>query len=528
MGCHIFEPVVIPRFDGGLNFLGDPIALQDHEWTWSDGFEPRDGTALQMLDLVTLNDGTWLPASHFLIGIVQDCRNAGDLLLTVGDTGRGTLVDLYSRNHLTGVFALESATTAAAGNTVVPLPAVLGNLQLLVGGGQGAESVFTWNGSTTALVNPSGFALTPTVLVVAQGHALAVDTFTAADRRSVWISDALDGTVWDPGIGNSADIIDLDAQGDIVALAESADGAVVITTNEAFLFHSTGGVDPPFTVVRYTGGGCPYGIQRIVHTSSGTIYLHGDHLASLGGSPVPGGEKCSTYFLRGTQTFNPETTQFIWDPRRSAIIMPRVALSGPAVAVTERMYFEPTRQVWWRKSQETPLVTGLFHSFIHTFVPEPAGGGTYYAAIAGLESVNNPNAGLLMSESTVDPLTSTAGMTNAFVDTKDFSFSSPSVDDYYDRIVVDWERYTSDTTLAVYAYVRETLFPSGHINLTGNHTDFSAQFTLLGTLQDNQSEVRIRRRGAYARFRFQVTAGRGRIRGFTLYRQRGSDRPKGS
>src|SRR5262249_4738688 len=134
--------------------------------------------------------------------------------------------------------------------------------------------------------------------------------------------------------------------------------------------------------------------------------------------------------------------------------------------------------------------------------------------------------GSIFREEHIDPDGATAGMASAFVDTKDFSFDNPQSNDFYDRIQLDWEPLVNSSTdsVQVCAYVREELIPSGFVGSPTLETDLSSNFVSLGTLTGSNRQLKINQRGRYARFRFQAMSGRVRIRGFSIRRQRGSDR----
>ena len=499
-----FRTHIVPTFGGGLRFNTHPAYLEDHEWSWSNAMEPIDGWAQTRVVMAAVALGAnYVPASNNPIGLVPDLIDLSATKSFLVPTRHSVTkaVRLFQITAGAGSVTEKTASgTAATGESAANskpymLPVVVNGLQVLCFGLGGNHSVATYDGTNHTRVAPSGFTIQGRVLCAASNYAILTMTSagTASGLRQVRVSNATDATTWDPGISNSADEFTTDAHADIRGLVTGPDGAVLFSGDRVQVMQSTGGI-PPFTLRIISDAGMAGGFQLAASTPYGVMYWTGRELVGLTGGAVPGSDKVARYVMNLTSSQFPTVGKLLWNPQDNALITP---------TDTERMYFNPRTQAWWRIAWEaTP--------YDHAIGITPVGTPALYAMVT--------SAGSLYTEAV------TTNAASTFVDTKDFNFGDPVQAVEINRIKVDWEPLTNASTdaLQIYGWAHDDLSPT-LLGAYGGNADRTAQFTSLGTLTAGTSELPIRPTVAkYHRFRFSRSSGSFRIRGFSLsYQPRG-------
>jgi hypothetical protein len=515
----MYDMIVVPRFDGGLNTVGSPIGLQDHEWSWSDGFEPINGCAQQMSVWQSVDLGTWPVSGTTPIGVVEDNQalNLTALFVFSRTTATGAIrvwryeadVDDFIEQTVSGTW--QAASTAR----LYQRPIVIGGKQLFCAGTSGTLSqntcaAYTPGSPGTATVIAPTTPLRGWVQVAAANHGLVFgDTYSP---RIVRVSDAGalgTGTDWNPTIANTADELTLDA-GLWRGAAPTTQGVVILYENLGFLMSPTGS-DPPFTVATIGTAAGAVGLQQITECPAGTVFLTRKGYATLGGGILPGSEKCSN-LIAPQYSSQLGTLKLVYDNRRNALLS---VGDGASYGDPVQTFFQPSSGAWFRRLLPTPG-TGT-----------PVDHGYAKAATASLDYWLLWSTGSALYHDTYE-IGSADGHTNAFIDTKDFAYPSPSSNDYTDFVQIDWEDIGSGTQMEVYAYSRDELIPVGYQVTETGELDFTSSFVLLGTISEtDRLPMRVRLKGRYIRFRFKITTGRARIRGLSIRRLRGSENSAG-
>lgn len=497
----MFEWFPVPTLGGGLNLSAHPAFIRDDQWSWVDGWWPREGTAEVMPGWYTVPlNSAYVPASNVVQGIYPDTFNGGVIIVTVHTS---TEVVRLFQIPLSGVVVEKTvsgtAPTGAAAQTSFGegIASVINGKQLLAFGTSSATNygAATYDGTNFARIAPTA-VFQPGFIATSSGFALAARMDAdQPDAVGVRISDAYDGTTWDPGISTRADSFSLDSPGEVRAFRAMQGGVLCITNYRTFRLTPSGG-DPPFLVELLHDVGIsnarlndvvasPQGLFYALDTD---IYQNGAPLARL---------VTSKLMDPGTVVGN-SGGPMQWHPVFNMLMV------GAADA---RYLYDPIAQSWTRQGWPTDQ---------------------FFRSAISLRSVNLPGHWIrdVLGNVYVDGLPSVGdAQSQALLCTKWFAFESPSVSDYVDRIKVDWEPLTNATTDAVevLGYFPNDL-SAGLLGANTMELERTGQLASLGTLTAGASELSINKKGKYSLIAFRQSSGTVRVRGFHLRRQRGGDR----
>lgn len=522
----MFEPHVVPTFGGGLRFDLHPAAIPDDCWSWADGWLPRHGTAEVLAAYATIIDNLTLATNRSILDLCSHPTDPEKLILVVGssevpppnsDAPHFYEITASGTNNY-GSITWDGSGTAvtSALNTLDGVGASVTQLggKIIITWGTPAGGTYTlgqWDGTavTYTPINPTAACMAH-ILLTFNSRLIAIRRSQTLVRDVAW-SDANSVTVWDPAVSNSADNVTLDDLGyKIVAAGRRRDGMLALLSPASQVLLIPTGSIPAFSARTMISAGCrtsprnactetPYGLCWVGHDN---IYLE----------DMPIGDAVFRYYLERAAITNIEMPGLCWHPGMSRIVVP---LQSTTALGRGLLLYDPVGQTWAHRVVERPGTD--FTAYYRHAVTYGAAGPKHCMV------TTDTNRLVRLSG---DAVTGTADG-GAFVDTKDFAFSSPLHQDYTDRIKVDWEPLTNATTdsLTVYTAVHDDLSrqSAGILGAEGMQTA-GLTFTSLGTLTAGVSELPVRLRGKFVRFRFEQTSGRVRIRGFTIRRQRASDR----
>lgn len=535
----MWEPLDIPSFGGGLNFTANPRALNNDEWSGCDGWLARDGYAEVAPGWSSTPLATVSPTvGEFVTGLFPNpFTEDGAVVTTLTPAlSPGGVGKLYTVSGLGVVTEITPASTQVQGRLrAIATGAVLnGFLVLCFGCSDGTNfSLLKWNGGATYdIVDGGATALRWDAISGFKSHIVGVygergssTAVTLATRRGIGWSDVDDPTVWLADVDNTANTATLDdLSSGITALLPLGPDALGIFTKDAIHMLGPTGQDPAFIRQEILRGiGCvPLGpaseFAMPLHglIPGGAIFAGGDDLYTVAsGRPDAIGSKIFRYWARDIRPTIPwnlplPLRPFVWHEDLGVLIVPR-----PILDPTEQdvLYFHPRTGAWSRQSLPNVGTTAYrCHGFL-----------------SGLDIDGNVLrrhwlAGSVAGVSKLYLETPTGANLNRTVDTKDFAFDSPSNDDEVSRIKVEWEPLTNASTdaLEVYGVARE--HPSKAV-LGSQGLDTTVNFgTALGTLTGGASELTVKLKGRYTRFRFKNVSGRCRIRGLSIRRQRAGDK----
>jgi len=508
----VFENYVVPALGGGLNLADHPAFIRDDQWAWALGFKPEGNTAEMAVAYTQINNGSYL-STYGVCQLLPDLVNRDGKLLVLMLNGSNDAA--YSTVTATGTASALSLITNAVASEYREFEglygwtagtAIVNGIQLVVMGqpSAGTSSVARWNGSAMSAVTTRN-PLKPYFATAVGGMGLVANLTGTGGSQLVLTSDVGDLTDWTPDVSATVEEVYLSSTGTITGAVPSEAGVVITTRSDAWLIASTGGI-PAVTAQRVDGvgsfGGACWTPAGVIGQSFGGIRMIG------GGTVVPQ----VAQYARALNAHRP-----LWHPYHAAVgflLTSDLANTDPDTI----LYVDPVRNVAWRVQTDN---------------------GTQSFTIAGqciqtLEEYNStfPRHAVVTSTGNILVEDHNAGTpsapSSAYLETKDFAFDSPSAQDYVDRIHVDWEPLGNATTdaITVKAAVRNDFARqsgSGVLGTTGMQTS-GLTFTTLGTLTAGTSELPVRLRGKFIRFRFEKSSGRVRIRGFTIRRQRASDR----
>jgi hypothetical protein len=538
------EWVTVATFGGGLNFSAQPQSIQDNEWSWCNGFIPDEQGAIP-LPLYSLR----IAASYFagktppqtVFGLLMNPFSTASplLILTYETTGTDPVpVHFYtSTGDPAGTTEITwdgvgTRPTRYTTHRTAPSAAFLnGWLVITAGSGDVGYSLFQWNGGTTFSTIIVGASFRCAYLESFGGHLIGAAWGTSqADMRRIKISDANSTTVWIPGIDNSADdgVLD-DSLSGILGLVLLNNNMLGIFTRTGLYALSPTGNIPPYTRA-YVGtfpladGGAPIGagtsfyVQTtplVGETPSGVAHVGYSNLWISLATPI--GTKIWRYLSYQSDPPDPAqrtSPRILWHHRLRTLIVSTIAHTPPADGF---FYYNALTEGWgWQSSALMApiggdqamvyLGTGVgVPQWTHLFVDA---GGNIYGETGG--STSRPGI---------------------YVDTKDFAMPAGR---YVDAIKVDWEPLTASTQLEVRCLTREGMSDPGDeqsaiLGTPGFEQNLTNLFANVPDMQScvipgGASEQAIRARGKFVRFRFQIVAGVGRIRGFAFRHQMASDR----
>jgi len=547
-----FEWTQVATFGGGLNFNAQPQAIAENEWSWCNGFFPDEQSAVPLPFYQKLIDTSVFAGkapAQTVFGILPNpFSTASPLLILTYETAGGdpAPVHLYrSDGSPSGSveIAWDGATARPSRYTIhrtAPQGAFLdGWLVITCGSGDVGYSMLRWNGNLTAtfstlIPKDAAGANLPTFrcahLESFGGFLIGACWGTSqADMRRIRISDSNSTTVWTPAISNAADDLVLDdSMSGITGLGLLNTNALGVFTRVGLYALAPTGNIPPFTR-SYLGmfpaadsgvvaanqsfyaqsqplvGQTPAGIAHVGYSN---LYLG---LQDAVGTKV---WRYIAYQGDDPQQLPSSTPRIIWHHRLRTLIVSTVAHRPPQDGF---FYYNPLAQGWgWQNS--TYLGLGRDQGLIFL--------GTGNTGQVTWTHLTVDKDGSIWGE--FPPLTPRPGI---FVDSKDFALPA---DRYVDAIKVDWEPLFPNSRLRVSVIARSGLQEGipGQRSIYGTpgfEQDLTAVFDAVPPQQTIElspggTESSMRARGKYTRFRFQVTAGLARIRGFAFRTALASDR----
>ena len=519
-----WDVVVVPTFGGGLNFAGHPGSIRDDEWTGCNGWFAKDGYAEIRTAYEEVKATGWLPISGAetarVIGIAQNPFSSVDAALigTAYLSGSALpwrlwkLRDDGTLTEITFGTDTQGGATTPTGNRAGYMPAAFLDGYLCLSGGHPSDgySMIRWNdGATFQTIKPVGFSrFVAQHLASFGGHLIAADgsNGTTSDRgRAVFVSDADSTDVWAPAVGNSADDFALDdAIASLTAVGPlTNNGFALYTRGVTYVLQPTGGI-PPFTRQTLQARGV-LERQNVGLTPYGPFIRSSDDFY-IGATPV--GRKIWRYYRKLKEMDALAVPEFKYHERDGAVLV----MARSETATADLLLFDPVNGAWSRTLLPSVGSGWIRHGFLYD---NNSGNASYDLGRHWIAAID----GTIYAEA----FTATTPHSGAFVNTKFFHYEDPTRDNYYGRIKVDWEPLTNATTdaIEILAEVRNDLSQAVLGSVGG---DIPGTFTSLGTLTGGASELAMRKRGKYIRFRFQHSSGRARIRGFALLRRRGSSR----
>jgi len=535
-----FQWYPVPSFAGGMNVAADPSRIDDSQWSNCHAVMPEGDDALTapawqsyLLGSQWLTDGS-NPPPQTAAGWVPDLMQA---------VPGGMLVFSYATNpvggipNITRMAAVECPYPQFPGNPVVSQYGVSGTVEVDVDGimpppmttsGVAAQQLILTGiprnsingalrydgGTATAIPNICGYHA-----CAAGGHGIignvrGTDVPAGTGFRTIKISDggAAPLTTWTPDISNSADFFQADGGGPIVGLAPISGGFVIIMLRGLQVGQTTRQI-PPFTVDRMQSRG---GLGEGALTPMGLIYMSQAGLADFSGNLLA--PQITPYLLAYTDPLRAGTgMNVIYDNASDA-----AAVTNLATPYVVNMKLR-TSAVWRHRLPFTPTYARVALHGTITF--QQFGFDTTFAGPqwprASAHTVMDQTTGNVWAQ--VDLATPEP---DAYVDTKDFCFGAtpgdpPNWQAYVDRIKLDWE----GTALDVYGAVRNHLGPQAAPYWQEDATT-PQTWVKLGTLTGGLSELPVRLRGKFFRFRFQMgtPVAPFRVRGFSLRYLPASDR----
>jgi len=536
-----FQWYPVPSFGGGMNVAADPARIEDNQWTNCHAVMPKGDQAMTapawqsyLLGSQWLTDGT-NPPPQTAAGWVPDLMQVAP---------GGMLVFSYPTNPVSGIpniarmAQVQYPYAQFPGNPVVNQYGVSGTVEVDVDGimpppmttsavasqqliltGVPANSLngaLRYDGATaTAIPNICGYHA-----CAAGGHGIignlrGTDVPSGTGFRTIKISDggAAPLTTWTPDISNSADFFQVDGGGPIVGLCPISGGFVIIMLRGLTVGQTTRQI-PPFTVDRLQSRG---GLGEGALTHMGMIYMTQAGLADFSGNLLA--PQIAPYLIANLDPVRAGTgVNVIFDNASDAAAVTN--LNTPYVVNMNLR----TSAVWRHK---LPFTSTYPRKALHGTItlqayPYDSGSPTGVQwPRASAHTVMDQTTGNVWAQ-----LNQAVAETDAYVDTKDFCFGTnpgdpPAWQSYVDRLKLDWE----GTTLDVYAAVRNHLGPQASPYWQEDATT-PQTFTKLGTLTNGLSELPVRLRGKFFRFRFQMgaTVAPFRIRGFSMRYLPASDR----
>jgi hypothetical protein len=554
-----FQVLRVPTFGGGLDFSANAAELKPDQWSFSNGWHARDnyaevGVAMQPGSFVT-----YLGANYGAIGLVPNPWAAGgttDPPVLVVAQDNGGLAKLWRVNPPSTATEITATGSKPLTDSGVPpiatsdyaylennlyitwgLPSTLGGgaacsvVQLAPAAGGVTPSTYT------LLSELSGAAITgslsPAFLETCRDHLVAgaVDrigasnTLRTATRTVAWC-DSLTPQVWDTLMFNSAQTYEVtELPYGITGIARAdADTVLVFSTDRILILKYTGS-NPPFTRHLATLGGniqgvitsnlpsSPIGARGgVASTPLGVVWYGDDDIYLWQGGPKAIGNPIRNYLRekasRTVRVLNP-----VWHGHWGLLLVPVMITATNC----EMFMWDPLTGAWSRRVMDFSSKAPVAQVYAPT--GDSANGqwaGRWLACMSDGHVIGeNPDM--------------TQPFAGAFVDTKDFAFDDVMGDAYIDRIKIDWEPLTNSTTDSI----RVSSVARNHYgNILGGisgEQDETANFSFAlnngGTLTGSgQSELQLRIRAKFVRFRFTQLSGRARIRGFAIRWQRASDR----
>lgn len=521
----------VPSFGGGLNLGADPLSIQDDQWTWCHGFYPEQDQAQSAGKFLRVaTGGQWgYPGigTAMVIGWVPD-------LIRVDYPG---MLCFYTDNPTipgSGVTGKRLYFNVTANATPNPNQLTLAQ----TGTGHVAPDLYSYMPPpmTTCVVAGQQLVMTGSPYnsadsgafkyvaddklyilngvrgrhsCAASGHAvIAAVADDATNLRTVKISDAGKIDLWAPDISNSADFFTVDGGGQITGLVGVSGGFIVLMQRSLQVAQSTRQI-PPFSLD---------GMQSRPALGEGTLTANGAVYVSTAGLANASGQIMSPQvasYIQATQAIH-----CMRDPTHDSVVVTN-GLNPEFLGVNLR-----TDRAWRHAlpfsiyGNPFPTQPVVAHGTLIMASPRPGNLGI---------GAPTPIVHTVMDITTGDvwwQLDDSQPEANAFVDSKDFAFGSGGqpVDSvagamvsYVDRLKVQWES-SATGALDVWVAVRNHLGRQAGAALPWQEsTAQTLNWTKVGTLTAGLSELPLRLKGKFYRFRFAVSNGQPiRIRGFAI------------
>jgi hypothetical protein len=536
------EWVTVPTFGGGLNFNALPTAIQDNEWSWCNGFFPDEQGAVPLPFYQQIIPDSFFagktPAQTAFGVLMNPFNPRAALLIVTYETGATDPAPIHFYTSDGSVAGTTEVTWDGVGTrptryqahqTAVQGAFLDGWLCITVGSGDVGYSIFRWNGGTTFATLIVGSTFRCAHLESFGGFLIGAAWGTGqADMRRIKISDSNSTTVWIPAISNAADDLVLDdSVSGIVGLGLLNGNALGIFTRSALYALAPSGNIPPFTR-SYAGmypaadGGSKQGATVAFYAQTVPMmgvtpygFAHVGYSNVYVGLESPVGTKIwrfLSYQLDPPVNLPPTVPRLIWHHRLRALIAPTIAHPSPNDGF---FYYNPLQEAWgWQHLTGFQLGRDQALVFLGTGLGVP----TWTHVV--IDATGN-----ILGE--VPPPTPRPGI---YVDTKDFALPQER---YVDAIKVDWEPLFPNSTLRVRCLARggtnDGILDQPVYGTPGFEQNLTNLFAAVPDCQQCEltagaSENALRARGKYVRFRFEVTGGLVRIRGFAFRQSAASDR----
>jgi hypothetical protein len=525
-----FEEIAVPQFGGGLNLQAHPGALDPSEWAGCDGFMALDGAAEQVPTFATFQ--TLVAITGDPIGLLPYAFADDRLLVVTEDTGDAKLATLGTNSGVeTLMTRVGGAANPSADEGDLATTAFLNGYQVVSCGirttaGNRSSLVRLNNGTTYDTIDqPASENLRAQGIVSAAGHIVAAGcrrlsaNFIDVDARTIAWSSSNDESLWLPAVSNDADDVVLDdVSSPITAILNLGPQAVGIFTRENIYVLTPTASIPSFTrslLLSGVGAGIARRItlddyRRIAvygEAPRGVVVVGNDRLFYISGSQVAevGAKIVDFYFQKlrqdGSFDVRKQLRPIVYHPVWRQVIVPRLQEDGD-----DLLLYNVGNDAWGRVSLGG-LVSGNGRRMVVARSTAPR------LFILSDTLVVTAESGATIPD----------GFANATVDTKDFSMAGSRLC-YVDSVVVDWE--SIGTTAGVLQVGIASRNDFGVVGSLGR--DMSLSYTTQGTLtfaaSVAPSEQKARKVGRYHRIRFTATAGRARIRGFTVRLRAAGDR----
>jgi len=540
-----WQTITVPSVGGGINVSANPLAIDQSQWSWGDGYIARNGVAepLAAFSLITLGSG-YLPAgTHTVIGLVPnpfDYTTPVIVVSVVTASGFPHLWLVATSGTVTHV-TWDAVGTQPVGSTLLGVNYGFLNKTLVIslGVGSGTYSLIKYlgGGVNFSAINTPATALSATFLASFKSSLVAASVQRAnaapdsgTERQFAW-ADINTTDTWDPAISNAADFGFLDDVGTgITGMADLGQNTLGLFTGEGI--HSltpTGGI-PLYTrsalstlsvpATKYGGLGGVLFPALYGRMPTGTVVKAADNLYLLsGGGAQPIGANIFRYLVAeeirvgaGLKVPSP----YFWHKRLGLFVVTRPGASGNDP--NRLFYYDPVTGAWSHRGILGPelssnATTMPFRNCYANCISIVGTGLGYHFFVdpAGDVYFDNPGAIPFGGE---------------YFDTKDFTFGDPPTSFHVNLVRVEWEMLENVITdgVQVFAAMRNSFSPAALGSLGLDMQDLN--FVSLGTLNGGVSDLPCNLTGKVVRFRFMNVSGAWtRIRGFSFRCRVGGERP---
>jgi hypothetical protein len=523
----------VPSFGGGLNLAADPLSIQDDQWSMCHAFFPQHDQAQSAGALRKLATGAqwWPNTSSFLpIGWVPDLIRLDypGILAFYANNPVSTSSSVYCKRiywdwtqttppalpppQVVTIPQSGSGRLNADQYVYMPPPmhtCVVGAQQLILfgipGPGAGDTGAAKWVGDNQLYLLQNVKARHA---CSASGHAIIAEVDTDyTNARTVKISDAGIISTWTPDISNSADYFTVDGGDRITGLVGVSGGFIVLMERTLQVAQSTRQI-PPFAIdAMQSRGSMGQGALGV----TGAVYMTSAGLANASGQMLA--PQIANYAVAF------EGLHVVRDQAHDAVLITnglRSEFLGVNLRTDRAWRHQLPFNVFPGVPWNGPLVR---HGAI--VVRDPVNRAGEYSPLWIMHMVMDLNSGDVYGQ-----WDDSVPETNAYLDTKDFAFGSSgqpvnnvtgAMVSYVDRLKVQWES-TATGALDVWVAVRNHLSRQAGTALPWQEdTAQTLTWTKVGTLTAGLSELPLRLKGKFYRFRFAVSNGQPiRIRSFAI------------